>query len=240
LLEAPHRAVASAGISLSNVTTARAAATPKLNPEGLVHPTTYSVLIICPFDYAREAVKQHIEQVIPHDVPSNVTSILDVEDWRDLVNTCDFPVLTHLALSLPDANDVLEVMQHVLRSDSKNSPTLVIIADIYQKREIADCYEALLDAGRKVFIVPKPVKPSAFSKIFDPNNKRDLSKDRNQDMAREVNNNFKTMSKIVKEVIGNKGYRVLLVEDDETNRTVCPATSAVLGFFTHQFCNRSC
>jgi CheY-like chemotaxis protein len=28
------------------------------------------------------------------------------------------------------------------------------------------------------------------------------------------------MSKMVKEVIGNKGYRVLLVEDDETNRMV--------------------
>lgn len=39
-------------------------------------------------------------------------------------------------------------------------------------------------------------------------------------MAREINNNFKTVSKMVKEVLGNKGYRVLLVEDDETNRDV--------------------
>ena len=50
--------------------------------------------------------------------------------------------------------------------------------------------------------------------------KRELSKDRNQDMAREINNNFKTVSKMVKEVLGNKGYRILLVEDDETNRDV--------------------
>jgi len=28
------------------------------------------------------------------------------------------------------------------------------------------------------------------------------------------------MSKMVKEVIGNKGHRILLVEDDETNRMV--------------------
>jgi PleD family two-component response regulator len=95
------------------------------------------------------------------------------------------------------------------------------MSDLYQKRQINSKIEELISAGKKVYTVPKPVKPSAFSSIFDPENRRDLSKDRNQDMAREINNNFKTMSKIVKEVIGNKGYRILLVEDDETNRMVC-------------------
>lgn len=184
-------------------------------------PSGYSVLILCPLDNAREAIRQHIEQVIPHEVPSTVTSLPDVEDWKDLINFGDCPTLTHLVLSLQAVDDVLEVMQHILYSDAEVIPTLVIISDLYQKRQINSKIEELVAAGRKVHTVPKPVKPSAFSNIFDPDNRRDLSKDRNQDMAREVNNNFKTMSKIVKEVIGNKGYRILLVEDDETNRMVC-------------------
>ena len=102
----------------------------------------------------------------------------------------------------------------------KSKPAIVIICDLYQKRQINGKIEELIKAGFRVDTVPKPVKPSSFSGIFDPDNRRDLSKDRNQDMAREVNNNFKTMSKMVKEVIGNKGYRILLVEDDETNRMV--------------------
>lgn len=49
----------------------------------------------------------------------------------------------------------------------------------------------------------------------------------------EDSNNFKTVSKMVKEVLGNKGYRILLVEDDETNRNVslhssCPCFSGTL------------
>ncbi|KAM5443883.1 hypothetical protein MferCBS31731_001129 [Microsporum ferrugineum] len=181
----------------------------------------YNTVIICPFDYAREAIKQHIEQVVPHGVQSKTTCILDIDDWKELrANNTD--PLTHLVLGLPDANEVAEIMATLLQPnpDGSPTPTLVVIADIYLKRNVTTVYKELLAAGKSVFIVPKPVKPSAFSLIFDPKSERELSKDRNQDMAREVNNSFKNMSKIVKEVIGNKGYRVLLVEDDETNRTV--------------------
>ncbi|KAL1969581.1 hypothetical protein VTN77DRAFT_8134 [Rasamsonia byssochlamydoides] len=186
----------------------------------LLPPITYSVLILCPLEHAREAIKQHIEQVIPHEVPSTVMTLPDVEDWKDLMYAGDLPTMTHLVLNLPGADDVLEVIQHVQESDAESKPALVIISDLYQKRQLHPKLEELASAGIRVHTVPKPVKPSAFSSIFDPDRRRDLSKDRNRDMAREVNNNFKTMSKMVKEVIGNKGHRILLVEDDETNRMV--------------------
>lgn len=219
------------GIDPSNATTFRSGetihpsvqSTPTLGkvlPSGLSPPTTYSVLILCPLDHAREAIKQHIEQVIPLEVPAVVFSLPDVEDWKDLMHNGDFPTMSHLILNLPGTDDVLEVMQHVQDSNANSKLALVIISDLYQKREINAKIEELISSGIRVDTVPKPVKPSTFSSIFDPDSRRDLSKDRNQDMAREVNNNFKTMSKIVKEVIGKKGYRILLVEDDETNRMV--------------------
>jgi signal transduction histidine kinase len=225
-MERPHReGLSNQATSTTDVTFMRPSvqSTPTLEKvlaSGFLHPIIYSVLILCPLDNAREAIKQHIEQVIPHEIPSTVTSLPDLEDWNDLMQAGDSPTFSHLVLNLPGADDVLEVMQQIQESDGKSKPSLVIISDLYQKRQINSKIEELVSAGIRVETVPKPVKPSAFSMIFDPDSRRDLSKDRNQDMAREVNNNFKMMSKMVKEVIGNKGHRILLVEDDETNRMV--------------------
>lgn len=196
-------------------------APPQPKQEASKPQNPYSILILCPLDNTRKAIKQHIEQVVPHEVPFSITSTPDIEDWRDFFNDGSGSDLTHLVLNLPNADDVLDVMNYVSECDPASAPALVIISDLYQKRQINSRIKELSSSGRRVYTVPKPVKPSAFSAIFDPDNQRDLSKDRNQDMAREINNNFKTMSKMVKEVIGNKGYRVLLVEDDETNRMVC-------------------
>ncbi|KAK1141089.1 hypothetical protein N8T08_009364 [Aspergillus melleus] len=189
-------------------------------PEGMKPQDPYSILILCPMDNTRKAIKQHIEQVVPHEIPFSITSTPDIEDWRDFFNDGSGSKLSHLVLNLPNVDDVLDVMNYVSECDPASAPALVLISDLYQKRQINSRIKELSSSGRRVYTVPKPVKPSAFSAIFDPDNQRDLSKDRNQDMAREINNNFKTMSKMVKEVIGNKGYRVLLVEDDETNRMV--------------------
>lgn len=185
------------------------------------HPKDpYTIMILCPLDNARAAIKQHIEQVVPLEVPYSVTSLPDVEDWRDMVNAGSCSRLTHLVLNVLNVDDGLEVVQYISEYDPASAPTLVVIVDLYQKRQINPRIKELSASGRRAYTVPKPIKPSAFSAIFDPDNQRDLSKDRNRDMARESNNNFKTMSKMVKEVIGNKGYRILLVEDDETNRMV--------------------
>ncbi|OKL60428.1 hypothetical protein UA08_03992 [Talaromyces atroroseus] len=183
-------------------------------------PVIYSVLIICPLDHAREAVRQHIEQVIPLEVPATSTALSDIEDWKDLKETSAPLIFSHIVLDFPGTDEVVEALQHVPAAYVKMKPSIVIICDLFQKRQISNKIEELISSGFKVVTIPKPVKPSAFSSIFDPDSRRDLSKDRNQDMAREVNNNFKTMTKMVKEVIGNKGYRILLVEDDETNRGV--------------------
>ncbi|KAL3482317.1 hypothetical protein BJX99DRAFT_242988 [Aspergillus californicus] len=181
----------------------------------------FSILILCPLENTRKAITQHIDQVVPVEILHSITSFPDVEDWRDssAFESTDARV-THLVLNLPNVDEVVEVINYVASCELEKAPALVIISDLYQKRQIIHNIKELSASGRRVFTVPKPVKPSAFSPIFDPSNQRDLSKDRNQDMAREINNNFKTMSKMVKEVIGNKGYRVLLVEDDETNRMV--------------------
>lgn len=188
---------------------------PPASPQGPL-----SIIILCPLNHTRKATKQHIEQVVPYEIPFTITTLPDIDEWKDMMQSGSKTPCTHLVLNLPATDDILEVIQHVSESESGTAPVVVIISDLYQKRQISTRVKELAATGKQVFIVPKPVKPSAFSTIFDPDSKRELSKDRNQDMAREINNNFKTVSKMVKEVLGNKGYRILLVEDDETNRDV--------------------
>ncbi|KAI9374282.1 hypothetical protein BJX61DRAFT_317753 [Aspergillus egyptiacus] len=188
--------------------------------ESLHSEGAYTIVILCPLENTRKAITQHIEQVIPHEIQHSIISFPEVEDWKDSPAFESSPRLTHLVINLPNVDEIVDIINYVATRDADVAPALVIISDLYQKRQITSNISELSLSGKRVFTVPKPVKPSAFSPIFDPANRRDLSKDRNQDMAREINNNFKTMSKMVKEVIGNKGYRVLLVEDDETNRMV--------------------
>ena len=182
----------------------------------------FSILILAPLDHTREAIKQHITQVVPHDIQFSITSLADVEDWKDSVNgeNDTYSHITHLVVNLP-AEDVLDVMQYIGWCEPSQAPSLVVIADLYQKRHIQSRIAELTSRGNRIYTVPKPLKPSTFSPIFDPFNCRELSKDHNQDMAREMNDNFKTVAKMVKAVVGNKGHRILLVEDDETNRQVC-------------------
>ncbi|CAG7986699.1 unnamed protein product [Penicillium olsonii] len=180
----------------------------------------FSIVILCQLQNSRKATKQHIQHVVPHEIDFSVKTLPDVDEWKDMMHSASGPApCTHLVLNLP-TDDILEVIHNVADKVIDPAPVVVIIADLYQKRQISTRVKELASLGTQVFIVPKPVKPSAFSAIFDPESKRELSKDRNQDMAREINDNFKTVSKMVKEVLGNKGYRVLLVEDDETNRDV--------------------
>lgn len=188
---------------------------PPASPQG-----PFSIVILCPLDNTRKATKQHIEQVVPYEIPFTIKTLPDIDEWKDMMQPGSGFPCTHLVLNLPATDDILEAIQHVSETEPNTAPVVVIISDLYQKRQISTRVKELAATGKQVFIVPKPVKPSAFSTIFDPDSKRELSKDRNQDMAREINNNFKTVSKMVKEVLGNKGYRILLVEDDETNRDV--------------------
>ncbi|CAG7968088.1 unnamed protein product [Penicillium nalgiovense] len=202
--------------------TSQASASPDtpIGPVSVPVNGPFSIVILCPLKNARQAIKQHIEQVVPHEIAFKVTTLPDVDEWKDAMHSgSGAQPCTHLVLNL-STDDILEVIQSVSDPALDPAPVIVIISDLYQKRQISSRVKELAASGKQVFIVPKPVKPSAFSTIFDPKSKRELSKDRNQDMAREINNNFKTVSKMVKEVLGNKGYRILLVEDDETNRDV--------------------
>lgn len=197
-------------------------------PQALSAPSheDFRILIICPARFARKALIEHVKQVIPFDVSSYVNAVAEVDDWKYMLethqSTNQHGKYTHLIISLQETGEMIDVVQTLIGIHRNiPAPYLVVISDLYRRRELKPHLERLSNIGRPNMVIAKPVKPSSFSHFFDPDNKRDLSKDRNQDVMRAVNDNFRAVSKIVKEVIGDKGYRILLVEDDPTNLVVC-------------------
>ncbi|OAP56460.1 hypothetical protein AYL99_09639 [Fonsecaea erecta] len=187
---------------------------------GKAHPQTYSVIIICPAEYARTAIKQHIEHVVPYSIAANVTTIPDIGSFLDLLNGPLPPTFSHIVLDIPATSDIMLFMRQMANYTGPVIPALVVITDHYQKRDILDDFTALTASGRKAYMIHKPVKPSVFAMIFDPAQLRNLSKDRAREVAQSSSDDFRNIANLVKEKIGGRDHRVLLVEDSDVNRMV--------------------
>jgi CheY-like chemotaxis protein len=190
-----------------------------LAPE-LAHPHTYSIVVICPAEHARMAIKQHIEHVVPHQIAANVTIISDIGSFLELLNGPGSPTFTHIVLDIPASSDIMLFMRQMVNYKATVVPALVVITDHYQKRDILEDFTALTASGRRAYMIHKPVKPSVFAMIFDPAQLRNLSKDRAREVAQSSSDDFRNIANLVKEKIGGKGFRVLLVEDSDVNRMV--------------------
>ncbi|KAK5098578.1 hypothetical protein LTR70_002465 [Exophiala xenobiotica] len=183
------------------------------------HPQTYSIVVICPMEHARLAIKQHIEHVVPHQIPVNVTALSNINAFLELRHGPSPPTFTHIVLDLPASSDIMLFMRQIATFSAAVVPALVIVTDHYQKRDIAEDFMTLTSTGKKAFLVHKPVKPSVFAMIFDPAQLRNLSKDRVREVAQNSSDDFKKIANHVKDTIGKK-FRLLLVEDSDTNRMV--------------------
>ena len=189
-------------------------------PPSMAHPTMYSIVVICPAEHARAAIKQHIEQVVPHQIAVNVTAVADIGTFSALFSGTISPNFTHIVLDLPHSSDIMLFMRQMSQFTATVIPSLVVITDHYQKRDILEDFNMLTGAGRRAYLVHKPVKPSVFAMIFDPAQLRYLSKDRVRDMAQTSSDDFKNIAEGVKRAVGNRAFRLLLVEDSDINRMV--------------------
>lgn len=187
---------------------------------GAAHPQTYSIVVICPAEYARKSIKEHIEHVVPHQIPVNVLALPSINDFLELRHGPTPPTFTHIVLDTPATSDVMLFMRQVATFNASVVPALIIVTEHYQKRDIIEDFMTLTSGGRKAYMIHKPVKPSVFAMIFDPAQLRNLSKDRAREVAQSSNDDFKKIANQVKEAIGNKAFRLLLVEDSDTNRMV--------------------
>ncbi|KAI0096492.1 hypothetical protein F4814DRAFT_130814 [Daldinia grandis] len=194
-------------------------------PIGLAQfrPPMYSILIICPQKYSREATTNHIEMTLPKDVPHQITAMASVAEAEEVIGGHESVTFTHVVLNLPSAEEIIGVIDKIIASSSGKTSVLVL-TDSVQRQAVLRLasdpeHQKLLEEKRMMFVY-KPVKPSRFAVIFDPGRERDLSVDLNRSSAAQMVESQKQSYLDVEKRIGNKGYKVLLVEDNPVNQKV--------------------
>ncbi|KAI1637493.1 hypothetical protein F4809DRAFT_649902 [Biscogniauxia mediterranea] len=186
-------------------------------------PPMYSILIICPQKYSREATTKHIETTLPKDVPHQITAMANVSEAESLIGGHESVTFTHIVLNLSSAEEIIGVIDRIMTS-SGGKPSVLVLSDSVQRQSVlrlaSDPGHQQLIAEKRIIFVYKPVKPSRFAVIFDPARERDMSIDLNRSNAAQMVENQKQNYIDVEKRIGNKGYKVLLVEDNTVNQKV--------------------
>jgi len=190
----------------------------------ILQPLMYSILVVCPLVHSREATIRHIKNTLPAGIPHQVTGQPSLLDAQRMIGGDDPVLFTHVILVLHDTVQVVAIMDQILNSMVHGNTAIVIVSDPAQKRELVKVapaydYEQLVNDLRLQFIY-RPLKPSKFAVIFDPRKERESSTDRNQDTAQQVVFNQKLVFEELRRRLGDKGHKVLLVEDNHINQTV--------------------
>ncbi|CAK7267396.1 hypothetical protein SEPCBS119000_002525 [Sporothrix epigloea] len=184
----------------------------------------YSILIICPQMHSREATVQHIESTIPKDRPHQIQSTASAAEAQEVISAKNAKPFTHVVVNLPSPQEILELVGQLDRSTMLETATVLVLSDSVQRQAVnrlaaGTRYEQLLSEARIIYIY-KPVKPSRFAVIFDPQHESDISIDRNRFNAQRLVETQKQSYQSLAQRMGNKGYKVLLVEDNMVNQKV--------------------
>lgn len=193
-------------------------------PEAL-HPPIYSILIVCPQEHTRRTTEAHIQQILPKSIPAQLATSGDIVASNNLMSG-DQPInFTHVVLQLNDTAHILTFMDLVFNSKKFPQTCIVIITDQAQQAGImrgASNFNCdLLHVTRRLHFLLKPSKPPKFAKIFDPKQESDLSKDHSRANRVENVGIQRQAFKKFRDTLGDRGIRVLAVEDNKLNMKVC-------------------
>lgn len=187
-------------------------------------PSASTILIICPQTHSREATAQHIESTLPKDRPHHITAVATMAEAQELISAENTEPFTHVVINLPSPQEILELVDQLDRSTMLETANVLVLSDSVQRQAVNKLaagtrYEELLSEARVMYVY-KPVKPSRFAVIFDPERESDNSIDRNRSNAQRLVETQKQSYLDLAQRMGNKGYKVLLVEDNMVNQKV--------------------
>jgi hypothetical protein len=114
-------------------------------------------------------------------------------------------------------------MDQLITLPAHANTCIVVVTDIKQRRAIGQCTRfdiEQLNRDRRMRLIFKPLKPSKMAVVFDPKMETELATDQNQHSAQAVAVSQKQIFDELKIRLGNKGFRVLLVDDNKTSQMV--------------------
>lgn len=205
-------------------TTSRSLASAKAtsSTDSVIRPAAFEVLILSHSAWSIVALNHHIRVVIPRDVSATiVTSDNFGSSYREIQHPTG-NIFTHVVINLLDTKQQLDLVT-ALRSDIRYKTTKILMVTTPIGRNLlleeAKAVGAILDQTYLFFIF-KVLKPSKLSKYFDPSSERTESVDTRRQTAQQVVQTQKKVFDTMNDDVGNRGYRVLLVEDNLVNQKV--------------------
>ncbi|KAK6331503.1 hypothetical protein TWF730_004585 [Orbilia blumenaviensis] len=181
----------------------------------------FGILIISFMPFSRLAIESHIRTVLPKSIPAQIKVVKDVEEAQKLLkrhknNGVGF---SHIVVNVPDYAQTAEITKVVCERYA--STTMVILTTPIHRTGIIEADPGLYEKmGPRVQFIYKPIKPSRLSVIFDPEKQCDASMDRYRHTAQQVVESQKAVFRRMEREVGNKGHKVLLVEDNLVNQKV--------------------
>ncbi|RMX90973.1 hypothetical protein D0867_15157 [Hortaea werneckii] len=160
-----------------------------------------------------QATVQHIDKTLPKNVPHQITAHEHVEESQRMLGGESPVVFSHIVLMLHEEHEIISLIDKVLSTPVHSNTTVVVITDLAQRRKIMELapryqYDKLAKERRLLFVF-KPLKPSRFGAIFDPQREREMSTDRNQDSAQQVALTQKQVFEELGQRLSGKDKRVL-------------------------------
>lgn len=189
-----------------------------------IRPSMYSILVICPQVHSLAAIKKHIERTLPQSIPHTISTLSTLDDAKAFFSGKEVPTFTHIVLNLHGPEEISEFIDLISNAGVLKKTAIVVVSDPVEKQQTMKRLSGheYDDVGKpgKICFIYKPVKPSRFAVIFDPDKERDLSTDRNRSSAQRFVATQKQNYIDIAKRLGNRGFKILLVEDNHTNQKV--------------------
>lgn len=184
----------------------------------------YSILVICPLGWAREATIKHLETALPEQVPRQITAKSNVADAKKMIRGDHHTVFTHIAINMQSSDEIASLVHQTVQSHSLSSTTILLVSDPRQVEGVASSpgmkFDQLTDSGR-IRVVYKPLKPSQLFTVFDPKRAREMSTDLHMMTAQQIADREKKLLDDTAKRIGDRDVKILTIEDNTINQQVC-------------------
>lgn len=180
------------------------------------------ILVICAWPYTCKSIEHHIRATL--EDPGSC-EIKFEDGFCGMVSVLENSKIekkhwSHIVLNSSDIFEVEQMLDYLAQGSVTNESHLIVLTSPTQRQSLMKTHGEKLKNGIQITYLPKPLKPSRYSVVFDPNRKREESRDIKMQSAHQALVAQRTVFDDLKNFAEDKNYHFLLAEDNLVNQKV--------------------